>query len=67
MARSLCMHKNHVTIAEAPSKTQSVVMDNTQVLLPEGYSTQNITGDFKGVVMYGEVPQQIQNQAYQHQ
>ncbi len=59
---SITLHaqKINVTIAEAPSKTQSVVMDNTQVLLPEGYSTQNITGDFKGVVMYGEVPQQIQ-------
>ncbi|ASI97665.1 hypothetical protein BSZ04_22625 [Vibrio rotiferianus] len=43
-----------VTVAEAPSPTQSVVLDSKQVFLPDGFTTSALTGDVTGTIIYAK-------------
>ncbi|WP_211683737.1 VWA domain-containing protein [Moritella sp. 24] len=43
-----------ITVGENAQATQSVFLDNSQVLLPKGYTVQPVTGDFIGTAIYGD-------------
>ncbi|UTV29524.1 DUF7151 family protein [Photobacterium atrarenae] len=43
-----------ITVGQATTQTQTVVLSTQQVFLPQGFSTQQATGDINGAVIYGE-------------